>query len=185
MVNFSQPGRPMAHLKLASTKITPELVERLNRYTESTGLTQSAAIRQAIELFLDSVESTKSTELTDIEGSFEPVALGARVDRVDVRLTDIEARLTAIESRSVSTTVKPIAGSVGDALTTGEAWENLYGRKLYRKQLAAFRTALRRARELDPPQLSDELVSIGLVADFETRLQANPKDKTVRWLRIQ
>ena len=99
----------MAILKLASTKITPELLERLNRYTESTGLTQSAAIRQAIELFLDSVESTKSTELTNGEGSFRPSQLVARVDAVDDRLTDFEARLTAIESRSVMTTVKPIA----------------------------------------------------------------------------
>lgn len=43
-------------LKLVSSKIPIELMERLNRHTDSTGLTQSAAIRQAIGQFLNNVE---------------------------------------------------------------------------------------------------------------------------------
>lgn len=72
----------MPHLKLASTKISPELMDRLKRFTELTGVNQSAAIRQAIEQFLDSDESTGLTELTHDEGSFKTSQLGTRVDAV-------------------------------------------------------------------------------------------------------
>ena len=74
----------MAHLQLASTKIPAELMDRLKRFTESTGVNQSAAIRQAIEQFLDSAESTGSTELTHSEDSFKPFELVARVGAVAI-----------------------------------------------------------------------------------------------------
>ena len=109
MVNFSQLGQPMATLKLASTKIPVGLVERLNRYTESTGSTQSAVIRQAIEQFLDNAELTGLTGLTNDEGSLTSSQAVARVDRVDDRLTEIEARLEAVEGRSHSSPPEPIA----------------------------------------------------------------------------
>lgn len=88
----------MAHLILASTKIPPELSDRLKKFTESTGLNQSATIRRAIEQFLDSAESTGLPELANTEGSFKPAKLVERVDAVDDRLTDIEARLGALEA---------------------------------------------------------------------------------------
>ena len=48
------PGQPMAILQLASSKIPAELMGRLKKFTELSGDNQSAAIRQAIEQFLDS-----------------------------------------------------------------------------------------------------------------------------------
>jgi hypothetical protein len=197
MVNFSQLGRPMANLKLASTKIPIGLVDRLNRYTESTGVNQSAAIRRAIELFLDSVESTKSTELTDIEGSSRPSQLVARVNAVDDRLTAFEARLTAIESRSVSTapsappkpknkpkskpntTPSQIVAVDNDRLTVKEAFKEL-GNRGY----SLGRESLRRALEpaIDSGIMPDELSALGLSADFELRRSVSRFASNTRWL---
>ena len=72
----------MAILQLASSKIPAELMGRLKKFTELSGDNQSAAIRQAIEQFLDSAESTGSTESTHSEGSFKPFELVARVDAI-------------------------------------------------------------------------------------------------------
>ena len=99
----------MAILQLASSKISPELMERLKRFTDVSGGNQSAVIRQAIEQFLDNAESTGLTQLTHSEGSFKPSELMARVDAVDCRLTEIETRLLEVEGRSVKT--EPIAVS--------------------------------------------------------------------------
>jgi predicted DNA-binding protein len=91
----------MAILQLASTKIPPELMDRLKRFTESTGVNQSAAIRQAIEHFLDLAESTGLSQLTSGKGDFKASGLVARVDKVDDRLTQIENRLLTLEGQSV------------------------------------------------------------------------------------
>ena len=72
----------MPNLQLASTKIPAELMERLKWFTESTKVNQSAAIRQAIEQFLDSAESTGLAQLTRSESSFKPSKLVARVDAI-------------------------------------------------------------------------------------------------------
>lgn len=100
----------MAHLILASTKIPAELSDRLKRFTESNGVNQSAAIRRAIEQFLDNAESTGLSQLTNTEGNFKPAELVERVDAVDSRLTDVEARLRALETREKPT--PPIAAAV-------------------------------------------------------------------------
>ena len=50
------------------------------------------------------------------------------------------------------------------------------------KSLPTFRRALKDA--IDLGQLPDELTALGLVADFETRRSANPKDNQVKWLRF-
>ena len=99
----------MAILQLASTKIPAELMGRLKKFTELSGDNQSAAIRQAIEQFLDSAESTGLSTLTSGEGSLNGSELAARVNSVDARLTEIEARLQAVEGRSPSAAPEPIA----------------------------------------------------------------------------
>lgn len=98
----------MQRLKLAASKIPIELMERLNRLTELTGLTQSAAIRQAIEQYLDNAELTGLAGLTAIEGNLTPSQLVTTDNSVNSRLTDIEARLAALESRSPKPTAQPI-----------------------------------------------------------------------------
>lgn len=183
----------MPNLQLASTKIPPELMERLKRLTELTKVNQSATIRQAIEQFLDSAESTGLSELTNSEGSFKPSELVARFDSVDCRLTEIEARLLALEGRSAASSPEPIAvvktasppkpkrePSTGMMGTT-EAHEQLTALG-YSKALPTFRRHL--ATAIDAGQLPDDLVALGLLADFEIRRSANPKDNSVRWLRL-
>ena len=90
----------MAILQLVATKISPELMARLKRFTELSGGNQSAVIRQAIEQFLDNAESTGLSTLTQRE--FNPSELAARADSVDARLTEIETRLEVVEGRSQS-----------------------------------------------------------------------------------
>lgn len=194
----------MQRLKLASTKIPIELLERLNRYTESTGLTQSAAIRQAIEQFLDSVESTGLTKLTHIEGSSRPSELVARVDAVDDRLTELEARLTQIEARSVSTqpaaptppaaptdptspaapveppTPTPTPSNTAP-MTTGELFTALKARG-YSGGASTLSLKLNQARATR--QLPEWLEEYGVVADWQIRENAAPTSNRVRWLRI-
>lgn len=187
-------GQPMAILELASTKISPELMERLKRFTESTGVNRSAAIRRAIEQFLDNTESTGLSGLTHAEGNFKPSPLGARVDAVDSRLTDIEKRLMALEGRSAVRLSPPIAAAVVTAtppkpkrepspgmLGTTEAWEQLQAIG-YQRSLGTFRRHL--AVAIDVGELPSDLVALGLVADFEIRRSANPKDNSVRWLEV-
>ena len=99
----------MAILQLVATKISPELMERLKRFTELSGGNQSAVIRQAIEQFLDNAESTGLTQLPSGEGSLKVSELAARVDSVDARLTEIETRLQSVEGRSPSSPPEPIA----------------------------------------------------------------------------
>jgi predicted DNA-binding protein len=75
----------MAHLKLASTKIPIELMERLNKCVDSTRMTQSAVIRCAIEQFLDNVEQV-SVESEDVELAKEKVTrrFGTPKDRQSI-----------------------------------------------------------------------------------------------------
>lgn len=69
----------MAHLKLASSKISIELMERLNRYVDSTRLTQSAAIRWAIEQFLDNVEQVPINTEQSLDNDDEELDLDGEV----------------------------------------------------------------------------------------------------------
>ena len=63
-------------------------------------------------------------------------------------------------------------------LTTGEAYAELQQRG-YEKSQATLRRTLREGNV--PPELEE----LGLKADFEVRNAANPKDNSVRWLKIQ
>ena len=72
----------MAILQLASSKISAELMGRLKKFTELSGDNQSAAIRQAIEQFLDSSESTGLAQLIRSESSFKPSELVAGVNAI-------------------------------------------------------------------------------------------------------
>jgi hypothetical protein len=196
----------MQRLKLAASKIPIELMERLNRLTELTGLTQSAAIRQAIELYLDNAELTG---LTVIEGNLTPSQLVTTANPVNSRLTDIEARLTALESRSVMTTVKPIAAvaeskskstpkskpknkpaptspaptsPIAGAMTIGELSKALESLGYLHSQKNLSRQI---NKAIATQKLPDDLIRLGVVADWETRAKANRYSNQVRWLRVE
>ena len=62
-------------------------------------------------------------------------------------------------------------------LTTGEAYGELQNRG-YERSLGTFRRTLRNSG------VTEELQDLGLIADFKLRNQANPKDNSVRWLKL-
>ena len=141
----------MPILQLASSKISAELMGRLKKFTELSGVNQSAAIRQAIEQFLGNVESTGFTSLTHRE--FKPSELAARVDAVDARLTEIDARLLELERspepppsspkppppsspKPPPPLTKPLADG-GQWLLTSQAWSLAQSRG-YLRRYAAF-----------------------------------------------
>lgn len=212
----------MQRLKLAASKIPIELMERLNRLTELTGLTQSAAIRQAIEQYLDNAELTGLSGLTAIEGNLTPSHIVTTANPVNSRLTAIEARLTAIESRSVMTTVEPIAVAtksnttpkskpaptspaptpiavtkksptspaptsptsqpIAGALTVGELSKALESLGYLHSQKNLSRQI---NKAIATQKLPDDLIRLGVVADWETRAKANRYSNQVRWLRLK
>jgi hypothetical protein len=219
----------MQRLKLAASKIPIELMERLNRLTELTGLTQSAAIRQAIEFYLDNAELTELSGLTAIEGDLTPSQPVTTDNPVYSRLTDIEARLAALESRSMMTapTSPPIAAVVtksnttpknkpnttpkantkkapaaptspasppiaitkkapaapapDGAMTMGELFVAL-GDKYPHTQKSLSRRINKKAKS---GTLPDELVSLGLSADFEVKRAAKSSASDTRWLYLR
>ena len=63
-------------------------------------------------------------------------------------------------------------------LTTGEAYGELQNRG-YEKSLGTFRRTLRENG------VTEELEDLGLIANFEVRNQANPKNNSVRWLKFK
>jgi len=81
----------MTRLKLVSTKISDEWVDRLEEATRLTGLTQSALVRKAIGQYL----------------GLETVDHVDRVDPYRSELDDIKARLTTLEKSTGLTMVDP------------------------------------------------------------------------------
>ena len=63
-------------------------------------------------------------------------------------------------------------------LTTGEAYSQVQERG-YEKSQGTFR------RTLANGKVPQELEILGLTADFDVRRQANPKDNSVRWLKVE
>ena len=174
----------MARLKLVSTKIPQEWVDRLERYTKSIESTQSAVIRDAIGQYLDKVDP--------VDSLVDPI--DKTVDPLRSEIEDIKARLTALEGSTRLTTAYPVSvvkpsvrptktkeASIG-ALTTGELFVALE-RKSYARSLVTLRRALRGAIELG--MLPGDLAAMGVRADFEVRRSSNPKDNSVRWLVLE
>ena len=174
----------MARLKLVSTKIPQEWVDRLERYTKSIESTQSAVIRDAIGQYLDKVDP--------VDSLVDPI--DKKVDPLRSEIEDIKARLTALEGSTRLTTAYPVSvvspstrptktreASTGK-FTTGELFVALEA-KGYARSLVTLRRAL--ARAIECGQLPDDLAALGIRADFQVRRSANPKDNSVRWLSLE
>ena len=168
----------MDKLKLVATKISPDWFERLETLIAETGLTQSAILRDAIGQYL----------------GIDKVNLVSPVNELRSEIEDLKARMTAIEGLTQLDNVNPVKTvklsprptssikvsppSTG-ALTTGELFAALEG-KGYARSLGTLRRALRGA--IDVGMLPDDLIGLGVTADFETRRSASPKDNSTRWL---
>ena len=88
-----------------------------------------------------------------------------------------KTEVMAIPSASVE-----VKTGTGQLLTTGEAYEVLRA-KGFDKSINTFRRAL--SDSLKSGVLPESLLSrYGLLANFEIRLAANPKDNSVRWLHF-
>ena len=176
----------MAVLQLASSKISPELMARLKKFTELSEGNQSAVIRQAIEQFLDSAESTGLTTLPSGEGSLKVSELVARADAVDARLASVEARLLELE-RSPSSPPEPIVvvssteSIQGDRIGPKRAFEILQG-KGYRRSRATFERRPKESKGCG--ELPPDWLELGLNADFALARSKNPKNALDRWLWI-
>ena len=94
----------MTRLKLVSTKISADWVDRLEEYTKLTGLTQSALVRKAIGQYL-------GLETVDPVDPVDP--LRSEIEAIKARLSTLErlTRLTMVDlvDPIAVTTTAPIA----------------------------------------------------------------------------
>lgn len=84
---------------------------------------------------------------------------------------------TELESKPKVVQGKPLQKSNG-LLTTGEAYAETQ-RRGYTKSIGTFRRSLRNEA------IPTELERLGLIADWSARSQANPKDNSVKWLKLR
>jgi hypothetical protein len=85
----------------------------------------------------------------------------------------------ALPPKEATPPARSVPSKFGDAMTTGEAYEQLTSRG-YTKKIGTLRRALKEG--LDSGQLPPDLSQLGLLADWEKRRTANPKDNSNRWL---
>lgn len=132
----------------------------------------SQLVLNSIQERLDSVE-TQLKEQSDIIGEFKGSQKNQKKDPKVLNSVDNPKPKSSqpVPNRSQLT--------IFDGwLTTGEAFTQLQKRG-YEKSQGTFR------RTLAKREVPQELEELGLTADFEVRRQANPKDNSVRWLKIK
>jgi len=162
----------MTRLKLVSTKISDDWVDRLEESTRLTGLTQSALVRKAIGQYLgletvDHVDPYRS-ELDDIKARLTTLEKSTGLTMVDPTPPPPIAVVTTITSPPIEVvnTSPPIDSTDATWYTTSQAHELLKA-KGYTKILQSFRRDL--APMCKARQLSGELLGYGLRADFEMK----------------
>lgn len=150
-----------------SGRIPQELHQRIEEYIKSTGKTKTQLLVEALSTYVGIQLSVDNKAITD---------------NYDRRLSDIEERLKALED-NVITSYQSDNKAVNSPshsnewLTTGEAYEEAQ-RQGYSKSIGTFR------RSLSGGEIPAELSQVGLQADFEARNQGNPKDNSIRWLKL-
>jgi len=177
----------MTELKLVSTKISDELTKKLDEYTQSTGLTRSAIVRNALEQYLR-LERVDAVDSVD--------ALRSEIDAVKARLIALEGLTTVDQSSTLqapspkpiaavtksSTPKPPIAGAVTGFMRTGELLTALKARG-YTRSMSSLLRALNQA--IETQAVPDELASFGVNCDFELKRSANRWSGSVKWLSIE
>ena len=183
-----------------SGHIPKELKAQLNQFIKDQGLRgTSEALRIILESHFNKAElSTSSQPLIE---SSQPVANSEnkQLNRIEEKLDKIYREIQGqpktpkvvnskpnsselvdnSQSKSSQPVIKRSQLNIFDGwLTTGEAYGELQNRG-YEKSLGTFRRTLRDSG------VTEELEDLGLIADFDVRNQANPKDNSVRWLKIQ
>ena len=180
-----------------SGHIPKPLKARLNQFITDQGL---SGVSEALRIILEShfSESEFSTSSQLIDKSSEPVlnSIKERLKSVENKIQEHSAIIERFKTsqknqpKVLNSAENPKPQSFQPVphrsqltifdgwLTTGEAYAELQQRG-YEKSQATLRRTLREG------QVPPELGALGLRADFEVRNAANPKDNSVRWLKVQ
>ena len=158
----------------------------------------SEALRIILENHFNKPESLTSSQPSDKSSQLALNSIQKRLDSIETKLKEHSDIIRRFKSSSKSQEKNPkVVNSVDNPkpkssqpvpnrsqltifdgwLTTGEAYAELQKRG-YEKSQVTFRRTLRKGK------IPAELKKLGLIADFEVRQQANPKDNSVRWLRF-
>jgi len=192
---------------MLGARIPPLWMAQFRILAAERGCKPAELAREAFARYLE--QSGISTDITDITQTRN---FQARGDVIEARIGDssdikvISPRLQFLEDQvyalveqvaadseksqlvgakpkvANTTTARRLAAAGDSWLTTGEAYDQAKRRGLKQSQ-GTFRRWLRDA--LADQQLPPTLQSLGLEADWATRISSNPKDNGVRWLRFQ
>jgi hypothetical protein len=163
----------------------PELVQKLSNFQRERGLeSQSEALLAVLEEFFgtanpDVTQSGLQEQLAAIEKRLARLESQRSMGILEAHLDTAEAAPGASDPRYKTPT--PDSLGSGDWLVTGEAYRLLQARG-FRHSLGTFRRKLSEA--LSDGELSPELKRLGLEADIDLRQASNPKDNSVRWLKV-
>ena len=176
--------------------IPKALKDKLQNFSKDQNISISEALRIILENYFSETKFSTSSQL--LTQSSQPV-LNSIEDRLKYLETQIQKHSDIIEKFKISQKNEPkVLNSVENPklkssqlvpnrsqltifdgwLTTGEAYAELQQRG-YEKSQGTFR------RTLKEGQVPPELELLGLMADFGARNAANPKDNSVRWLKVK
>lgn len=190
-----------------SGHIPKSLKDQLDQFVTEQGL---SGVSEALRIILENhfSESEFSTSSQPSEKSFQPVLnsdneqlnrIEGKIDKVyreiqSKKIRPKDPKVFNLVPNSSPKSSQPVLNSTTKSsqpvpnrsqltifdgwLTTGEAYAELCKRG-YKKSQGTLRRTLREGRV--PPELEE----LGLKADFDVRNTANPKDNSVRWLKIQ
>ena len=150
-----------------------------NHFNQSELRTSSQPLRKSSQLVLNS-ENEQWNRIEDkLNKIYKEIQGQPKTERVINSKLNSSELVDTSQSKSSQPVIKRSQLSIFDGwLTTGEAYGELKNRG-YEKSLGTFRRTLRNSG------VTEELEKLGVSADFEVRKQANPKDNSVRWLKIQ
>lgn len=182
-----------------SGHIPKPLKDQLNQFIADQGLSGvSEALRIILENHFNQSELSTSFQLS---GKSSPPVSNSLEERLKFVETQIQKHSAIIKEFKISQqnqqnqpkvlnsiqNLKPESSqpvthrsqlTIFDGwLTTGEAYAELQQRG-YEKSQGTLR------RTLKDGKIPPDLEALGLIADFEVRNAANPKDNSVRWLRF-
>ena len=190
-----------------SGHIPKPLKDQLDQFITDQGLSGvSEALRIILENHFNQSEFSTSSQL--LAQSSQPVLnldneqfnrIENKIDKVyneiqSIKIRTKDSKVLNLVENSTPKSSQPVLNSTTKSsqpvpnrsqltifdgwLTTGEAYTELEKRG-YDKSLGTFRRTLRDSG------ITAELEELGLEANFEVRNAANPKDNSVRWLKVQ
>lgn len=174
-----------------SAHIPYKLYKQLQEFMEQQGIQSNAeALKVVLNEYLNSkVDHSKqnSSPLVDHSVVHQLTTIESKIDNISEQINQIAKTSQKTHSSPLVDHPKqkssplvvhssPLTNSEG-WLTTGEAF-NEAKRRGYSKAKGSFGRGLRSG------SVPEDLETLGLVANWEVRQQANPKDNSVKWLKF-